>query len=1002
MAALLLAKLLTRPDMPKALAAFLEWGHGVLDADAERRGSAAEAPADPKAQFLIPGVASAFAAIFKLGARDALLPLAEKTWESIRTLVESPMAKESTLVRKLTAKLATRLALVFLRPRVVSWRYQRGARSLLANLSQTAAGEPASSATEEAAAEDELEEDYDVGGEVEEAIDHLLTGLRDKDTIVRWCAARGIGRITSRLPLELADEVVESILELFAPAEGDGAWHGGCLALAELARRGLLLPARLPIVIPKVTKALMYDVRKGPHSVGAHVRDSAAYVCWAFARAYAPDIMEEHAKALSPALLVAAVFDREVNCRRAASAAFQECVGRLGNFPHGIDISTAADYFAVGARPNAYLKVSVFIANFPEYTRPLLEHLLHVKLRHWEKSLRELASKALAALTPADPEFVVSEALPMLLGWMLDPDLCVRHGAALAAAEVLPALQAAGVTLPESMQAACAEAVARIEKARLYRGKGGEVMRGAVCRFIECLSAIKLPLDKKTAVGLHLSIDENLKHPTAEIQEAAARALKAFLASYRNDVVNPELLKRTVGLYGPQLKANANAAVRRGAALALGALPPSLAAGGLSDALDALCAGSAPEVEADLRDAETRVNAVRALTALARSAAAGAAFGGIPADTLSERVCGALIAALDDYCTDNRGDVGSWVREAAMGALASAVELLCHLAGADALEARPELAASVYGALVKQGAEKIDRVREAAGAALAALLRNPATAAAAPHRAALEKAVLPDGAESPAPAWAAPGTAFPAVVPLLACETYRLPLLAGLVVSVGGVGDSLGKASTAALVAHIERVRKLGGEGGGGVPDGLVETFAKFAKVDRVVVPLLRTLDALYARAALQGLEGFANAILESIKAELKGCKDIPKACLCSTVLCHLVGVAPAVRSGAVEALLGLLCNRYPRVRRSAAEGLYVTLLAEEEDDNLEPALEILSDTAWDAAVAELRPTRDKLYPFFGLIAPAPPVVDPNKPAKAKKVADENSSYSSLVQDAGY
>ncbi len=54
-----------------------------------------------------------------------------------------------------------------------------------------------------------------------------------------------VGRVTGRLPRALADEVVMSLLELFKSRENDVAWHGGCLALAELGRRGLLLPDRL-------------------------------------------------------------------------------------------------------------------------------------------------------------------------------------------------------------------------------------------------------------------------------------------------------------------------------------------------------------------------------------------------------------------------------------------------------------------------------------------------------------------------------------------------------------------------------------------------------------------------------------------------------------------------------------------------------------------------------------------------------------------------------------
>ena len=58
----------------------------------------------------------------------------------------------------------------------------------------------------------EEEECFDVPESIEEVIEELLVGLKDKDTVVRWSAAKGIGRVTGRLPQELADEVL-SILE---------------------------------------------------------------------------------------------------------------------------------------------------------------------------------------------------------------------------------------------------------------------------------------------------------------------------------------------------------------------------------------------------------------------------------------------------------------------------------------------------------------------------------------------------------------------------------------------------------------------------------------------------------------------------------------------------------------------------------------------------------------------------------------------------------------------
>ena len=52
-----------------------------------------------------------------------------------------------------------------------------------------------------------------------------------------------------------------------------------------------------------------------------------------------------------------------------------------GTFPNGIDILTEADYFAVGSRQNTYLKLSVFVAGFGEYTDAVIDHLLDTKVR---------------------------------------------------------------------------------------------------------------------------------------------------------------------------------------------------------------------------------------------------------------------------------------------------------------------------------------------------------------------------------------------------------------------------------------------------------------------------------------------------------------------------------------------------------------------------------------------------------------------------------------------
>ena len=57
--------------------------------------------------------------------------------------------------------------------------------------------------------------DDDQYEQLEFIIQYLLDGLKDEDNVVRWTAAKGVGRITMRLSHDFADQIVEQIYDLF-------------------------------------------------------------------------------------------------------------------------------------------------------------------------------------------------------------------------------------------------------------------------------------------------------------------------------------------------------------------------------------------------------------------------------------------------------------------------------------------------------------------------------------------------------------------------------------------------------------------------------------------------------------------------------------------------------------------------------------------------------------------------------------------------------------------
>jgi hypothetical protein len=63
-----------------------------------------------------------------------------------------------------------------------------------------------------------------------------------------------------------------------------------------------------------------------------------------------------------------------------------------------------------------------------------------------------------------------------------------RHGGACSIAQILLGLKDCGHKLPSDLETRVVGLVPAVEKARLFRGRGGEAMRGACCRVIEAIA----------------------------------------------------------------------------------------------------------------------------------------------------------------------------------------------------------------------------------------------------------------------------------------------------------------------------------------------------------------------------------------------------------------------------------------------------------------------------------------------------------------------------------
>ncbi|KAL8277086.1 hypothetical protein RQP46_010514 [Phenoliferia psychrophenolica] len=246
-------------------------------------------------------------------------------------------------------------------------------------------------------------EDTIVPEAVEVVLGELLEETHNRDTVVRWSAAKYLARIAERLPPSYSHQVVESLLDIFNEDQGaltemddrETALHGASLALAEFARRRQIPPDLIPLLLPCILRV------------------------------------------------------------------------KQGVFPHGIDLLRKIDFFTVGAKKRAFLDAAPVVAEHEEYRVPLVRHLIEVTLAHYDPEIRTLGAGALERILRLDAEGLVPALVGPQIAKLQLKDTSKLHGALLSLASLASATDLLPPTSSSSLKLQIFSAVSSLSPTSL-------------------------------------------------------------------------------------------------------------------------------------------------------------------------------------------------------------------------------------------------------------------------------------------------------------------------------------------------------------------------------------------------------------------------------------------------------------------------------------------------------------------------------------------------------
>jgi HEAT repeat protein len=499
--------------------------------------------------------------------------------------------------------------------------------------------------------------------DVQAVVQNLIKKLRSSNINKRLTAAKALGALSVRLPVERVKEVTEALLA----ALKDEYW-----SVRQAAANGLgALSARLPVErVKDVSEALLEAFKDSDWRVGEAAANGLG--------ALSARLPEELVKDVSEALL-AALKDSDSDVRKAAANG----LGALGaRLPKGLVKGVSEALLAAlkdadwRVREGAANGLGALGARLPEELIRGVSEVLLAALKDFYWRVRQSAANGLSALTTRLPEGLFKRVSEALLAALNDRDWYVEAVEA-AAANGLGAL---GAQLPEGVKG--------VSEGLLEALKGwNSHLRKAAANGLGALGA-RLP--EELVKGVTEALLAALKDWNSDVRKAAANGLGALGAR-----LPEELVKGVTEVLLAALKDD-DWSMRQAATKALEALSARLPVERVNELTEALLA-ALKDWNTDVRQA-----AAKALEALSAR---------LPVERVKE-VTEALLVALKDE--------DSWlVREAAAKALEALSARLPE-------ERAKEVMAEVTEALLATLKDKDWSVRQAAANALCKLsLRLP-------------------------------------------------------------------------------------------------------------------------------------------------------------------------------------------------------------------------------------------------------------------------------------